>query len=171
MTGKEIKKALWRLKSTKDYLREKYQEDLKNCKYPELKPLIKKTYEDNKKAFDIAIKAIEDYNRQQAEITAITDKLESLLCHATGSKLSYSTYPLDTMYSAVNDYIEDCCYEAIKDYKEDLITKIVNTPTQKQSCGVFYLNGVANRQHEIIDIIKGCEGKEMVGEGNVDCNF
>lgn len=75
MTDKEIIKALERLKSTKDYLRECYQEDKKNCKYPELKPLIKGTYEDNKKTFDIAIKAIEDFNRQQAEIERLQNDL------------------------------------------------------------------------------------------------
>ena len=72
----EVIKALERLKSTKDYLRECYQEDLKKCKYPELKPLIKDTYEDNKKAFDIAIKAIEDFNRQQAEIEKLQQNLK-----------------------------------------------------------------------------------------------
>lgn len=68
MTDNEIKKALERLKNTKDYLKEQYQEQVKNCPYPELKPIAKQTYEDNKKAFDIAIKSIEEFNRQKAEI-------------------------------------------------------------------------------------------------------
>ena len=39
-------------------------------------------------------------------------KLECLLCHATGNKLSKSTYSLETMERAVTDYIEDLCREA-----------------------------------------------------------
>ena len=42
-------------------------------------------------------------------------KLECLLCHATGGKLSYYTYPLRTMESAVSDYIQDCCDEAVRE--------------------------------------------------------
>ena len=67
MTDNEIVKALERLKNAKDYLKEQYQEQVKKCPYPELKPIAKQTYEDNKKAFDIAIKAIEEFNRLQAE--------------------------------------------------------------------------------------------------------
>ena len=48
-----------RLKTTKNFLREQYQENLKKCKHPELKPLIIETYHENIKAFDIAISALE----------------------------------------------------------------------------------------------------------------
>ena len=75
MTDNEIKKALDRLKKTKDYLREQYQEQVKKCPYPELKPLAKQTYEDNKNAFDIAIKAIEENNRQKTEIERLKGDL------------------------------------------------------------------------------------------------
>ena len=41
-------------------------------------------------------------------------KLECLLCHATGSRLSKHTYPLEVMEKAVTDYMyrrcEDCSY-------------------------------------------------------------
>lgn len=41
-------------------------------------------------------------------------KLECLLCHATGGRLSKHTYPLETMENAVTDYMyrrcEDCGY-------------------------------------------------------------
>lgn len=77
-TDNEIKKALERLENTKDYLKEQYQEQVKKCPYPELKPIAKQTYEDNKKAFDIAIKAIEEINRQKAEIERLTNKVEEL---------------------------------------------------------------------------------------------
>ena len=39
-------------------------------------------------------------------------KLEALLCHATGGKLSKSTYTLQTMESVVTDYIQESCDEA-----------------------------------------------------------
>ena len=42
-------------------------------------------------------------------------KLECLLCHATGGKLSYHTYPLRTMEVNVDDYIQECCDEAVKE--------------------------------------------------------
>lgn len=45
-------------------------------------------------------------------------KLECLLCHATGGKLSKHTYPLDVMEMAVTDYIEECCEEAVADAAE-----------------------------------------------------
>lgn len=75
LTDNEIIKALERLKNTKDYLKEQYQEQVKNCPYPELKPIAKQTYEDNKKAFDIAIKVIEEFNRQKAEIERLNKTL------------------------------------------------------------------------------------------------
>lgn len=39
-------------------------------------------------------------------------KLETLLCHATGGKLSKHTYTLQMMESAVTDYVQECCDEA-----------------------------------------------------------
>lgn len=78
LTDNEIIKALKRLKSTKDFLREKYQEQIKNCPYPELKPIAKQTYEDNKKAFDIAIKAIEEFNRLQAQNKELAETVHNL---------------------------------------------------------------------------------------------
>lgn len=130
-------KALNRLETTKDYLKELYREQVKNCPYPELKPIAKQTYEDNQMAFNIAIKAIKESNRQQAEIERLTKegeklqyKLECLLCHSTGSKLSKSTYSLRTMEMYVNDYIQECCEEAqaeaVKEFAERL--KAVSHP-------------------------------------------
>lgn len=69
-------KALNRLETTKDYLKELYREQVKNCPYPELKPIAKQTYEDNQMAFNIAIKAIKESNRQQAEIERLKKETE-----------------------------------------------------------------------------------------------
>lgn len=78
MLDNEIVEALERLKNTKDYLKEQYQEQVKKCPYPELKPIAKQTYEDNKKAFDIAIKAIEEFNRLQAKVIKEQNKNSKL---------------------------------------------------------------------------------------------
>ena len=42
-------------------------------------------------------------------------KLECLLCHATGGRLSKASYPLWAMESHVTDYIQDCCNEAVEE--------------------------------------------------------
>lgn len=58
-------------------------------------------------------------NRQKAEIEELAYKLECLLCHATGGKLSKHTYPLDTMERYVNDTIQEYCEEAIEEAKTE----------------------------------------------------
>lgn len=47
--------AIKRLEQTKDFFREERQEKIKECKIPELIPVIKKTYSDNMKALQMAI--------------------------------------------------------------------------------------------------------------------
>lgn len=42
-------------------------------------------------------------------------KLECLLCHATGSRFSKSSYPLWIMETLVTDYIQECCDEAVEE--------------------------------------------------------
>ena len=80
--------------------------------------------------FDLVKLALDLINRQKAEIDELTEKLECLLCHATGSKLSKSTYSLRTMESAVNDEVQECCEEAraeaIKEFAERLKKKMVD---------------------------------------------
>ena len=46
------------------------------------------------------------------EVEELIYKLECLLCHATGGRLSKHTYTLHTMESAVTDYIQESCDEA-----------------------------------------------------------
>ena len=47
------------------------------------------------------------------EYDAIVNKLECLLCHATGGKYSKAGYSWETMERMVTDYIEECCEEAV----------------------------------------------------------
>ena len=76
------------------------------------------------------IKVCKKLQTAKAEIEELVYKLECLLCHATGGKLSKHTYHLDTMYSAVNDEVQDCCDEAkadaIKEFAEDLKNRITH---------------------------------------------
>jgi hypothetical protein len=47
------------------------------------------------------------------EYEAIVNKLECLLCHATGGKYSKAGYSWEDMECMVTDYIEECCEEAV----------------------------------------------------------
>ena len=55
------------------------------------------------------------YDKLLNEYEEVVYKLECLLCHATGNKLSKHTYTLGTMEDAVTDHIEDLCNEAAQD--------------------------------------------------------
>ena len=50
----------------------------------------------------------------------VVHKLECLLCHATGGRLSKASYPLNIMEMAVTDYIEECCEEAVRQDQEEV---------------------------------------------------
>lgn len=55
----------------------------------------------------------EDRMRQETEIEKVRYKLECLLCHATGGKLSKSTYSLRTMEIAVTDFMQEIDEEVV----------------------------------------------------------
>ena len=55
------------------------------------------------------------YDKLLNEYEEVVYKLECLLCHTTGNKLSKHTYTLETMEDAVTDHIEDLCNEAVQD--------------------------------------------------------
>ena len=100
----------------------------------------------------------ETVNRQKAEIEELTEKLECLLCHATGSKLSKSTYSLRTMEVAVNDEVQKCCEEAkaeaVKEFAERLKEQmLINL---EPDCWIWQVEGC------IDNLVK-----EMVGETDV----
>ncbi len=103
--------------------------------------------------------AIDLINRQQTEIEDITNKLECLLCHATGSRLSYSTYPLETMYYGVNDYIEDCCDEA----RTEAVEEFMDLFEEKINEIDFPKYAVVEKMLVICKQIMNDTVKEMVG--------
>lgn len=90
------------------------------------------------KLLDIAEKKFKKYD---AEIEELAYKLGSLLCHATGSKLSKHTYPLHIMESYVNDTIQDYCEEAeaeaIKEFAERLQNCWYDLPTLSDDDGEY----------------------------------
>ena len=45
----------------------------------------------------------------------VVDKLERLLCQATGNLLSKSTYPIEVMEEQAMDYVQRRCDEAVKE--------------------------------------------------------
>lgn len=69
----------------------------------------------------------------RAEVEELIHKLECLLCHATGSKLSYHTYTLSTMENAVTDYIQECCDEAYDEAREEVAREIFEEIKEKGS--------------------------------------
>lgn len=83
-----------RLKATKDFLKERYNEDLKNCKHPELKPLIKETYHENIKAFNIAISALEKQIPKKVNISLKGTTGWNTKCHCPNchSMVSHGKY-------------------------------------------------------------------------------
>lgn len=51
----------------------------------------------------------------------LVQKLELVLCYATGGKLSKHTWSINTMLTEIDDHIQDCCDAHLEAYadKED----------------------------------------------------
>lgn len=58
------------------------------------------------------------------EVEELIYKLECLLCHATGGKLSKHTYDLRTMESVVTDYVNDTYWDAYAEAKKEVSREI-----------------------------------------------
>lgn len=100
-------------------------------------------------------------NRQKAEIENYSHNIKNLT--AENMQLQAEIKGLKEkrihFYEAV-EKANRARVQAIKEYKETLIFNIVNTPIKKTtSAGPFYLSGCADRQNEIIDIIKDLSSK------------
>ena len=54
----------------------------------------------------------------------VVDKLEWLLCEASGGKLSKHIYPLETMYDAMCAYTQFCCDGAVEEKTRELKAEI-----------------------------------------------
>ena len=59
-------------------------------------------------------------------IDDLETRLSSLLCHCTGSKLSKSYYPADTMIRAVDDHQQSLCEECEKTAECENLSRMLN---------------------------------------------
>lgn len=168
-------KALNRLETTKDYLKELYREQVENCPYPELKAIAKQTYEDNQMAFNIAIKAIKESNRQQAEIQALemdnkqleTDNFnanmncEHLQAEIERLKEQLEEYPFkckvgnnsEIHSKSIQDYdrlIDDIQAEAVKEFAERLKKEIDIRPTYSREQNKYVVFLIDNLLKEMV---------------------
>lgn len=169
MTDNEIVKALERLENTKDYLKEQYQEQVKKCPYPELKPIAKQTYEDNKKAFDIAIKAIEEINRLQAE--------NERLKNCVKSEDEVRDIAKRTMEPLVKEITSEQIDIAVKQAKveayKECIEKVNNIINEIYNKHIFGSNDLFDEEKDAVinfsdDVTYALDNllKELVGENN-----
>jgi flagellar biosynthesis chaperone FliJ len=71
------------------------------------------------KAYADCMKLKDQLEASEKERDEYQYKLECLLCHASGSMASYSSYSKETMYGAVNDHIERCVEDAIKEVETE----------------------------------------------------
>ena len=99
-------------------------------------------------------------NRLQAENEELIHKLECLLCHATGGKLSKYTYPLGTMESYVNDTIQDYCEEAIEEAKAEAYKEFAEKLKKESTCPYADIDLRAVSVGDIDNLLK-----ELVGGG------
>ena len=80
---------------------------------------IKQGYEHTKELLEI----------KKEELEETQEKLETLLCEATGGLLSKHTYTAATMTTHANDYVLKCCddaqAEAVKEFATDVINNIL----------------------------------------------
>ena len=97
-------------------------------------------------------------------------KLECLLCHATGGKLSKHTYPLKVMEVAVTDYIQDCCEEALADNegKWEVCSDEYEICASEFVCSICKASLVSSEltDEEFLQMMKYCPncGAKMDGE-------
>lgn len=169
LTDNEIKKALERLENTKDYLKEQYQEQVKKCPYPELKPIAKQTYEDNKKAFDIAIKAIEEINRLQAENERLKNCVKS-----EDEVMDIAKRTMEPLVKEITREQIDIAVKLAKTeaYKE-CIEKVNNIINEIYNKHIFGSNDLFDEEKDAVvnfsdDVTYALDNlvKEMVGENN-----
>lgn len=59
------------------------------------------------------------YDKLMGDYEEVVYKLECLLCHATGNRLSKHTYSLSVMERAVCDHITDVCDEVLQNFIDD----------------------------------------------------
>lgn len=89
----------------------------------------------------IANEKMYDVNKkQEAEIEEVRYKLECLLCHATGGKLSKSTYSLRTMEAAVTDFMQELDEEVVEEATVNAVKELAEIIVADYPEMEYYLN-------------------------------
>lgn len=83
----------------------------------------------------------------RAKYEKLIYKLECLLCHATGNKLSKHTYDLRTMESVVTDYLNDTYSEGMGDGYKSCAEEILAIIDQRQHLVTQREEGVKEPWH------------------------
>lgn len=107
--------------------------------------------------------ALDLINRYEEELENKSAALGTLLCHATGGKLSKDTYPMGVMERAVTDYIEDCCTEARAEEAKAIAEKLKEY-VETNSVQTTFFGGKCFIDKDTIDNLL----KERAGEDNAD---
>lgn len=99
------------------------------------------------------------------EYEALIYKLECLLCHATGGKLSKHTYDLRTMETVVNDYINESCDEGFEALELEVAREIFEE-IEEEICAALDSNYKALRTYDdgrnndyILELVGRIKGK------------
>ena len=98
----------------------------------------------------------------KSEVANLIYKLECLLCHATGGKLSKHSYDLKTMETAVNDYINESYEEGYKEAQEELYSDVERLDRICHSYALQY--GTVTDQQKVIDKAKAEVAREIFEE-------
>ena len=98
----------------------------------------------------------------KSEVENLIYKLECLLCHATGGKLSKHSYDLKTMETCVNDYINESYEEGYQEAQAKLYFDVERLERICHSYALQY--GTVTDQQKVIDKAKAKVAREIFEE-------
>lgn len=102
-------------------------------------------------------RANERFFKAKKDLEETQEKLEALLCEATGGLLSKHSYTAATMTTYAHDYVLKCCDEAQAEAVKELATDVINNILPK------YMQGHSEQALKISLAISE-RVKEMAGE-------
>ena len=98
------------------------------------------TKEQLEKAIKISQRSNQRFKEAKKELNETQEKLEALLCEATGGMLSKHTYTAEAMITQAHEHLLKCCYDEVKEFAEGLKKKTYPFP-----CAVGVENAVTVR--------------------------
>lgn len=99
----------------------------------ELLQLAQDVNETNKRCIAYNEQLSRELGIARSDIDQLVYKLECLLDHASGSRLSKHTHDLRIMESAVNEHIEKLCSETYAEAKNEVIDEFANRLKEKMN--------------------------------------